>query len=171
LGLSLPSSRPEELSDRFPRSFRVHNDSRWTEAFASSPPPVVEDARTVCSACAWTQVLHNRLLDVETDRLDGQLSAWQLLNELIFTRTAVHQLFLIFVIRYTVLQSQASNPALAANLQDLLLAPEDREAEYCPTKDFFAAAGYSKRAFAVSRELADHVQARIRPRRGPLGSP
>jgi len=96
-GFSLPSSRPDEFGHRFPRPFRVHNDSRWSDAFASSPAPVVEDARTIYNACAWTQALHNRLLAAKTDRLDGQLLARQLLNEVIYARTALHQLFLILV--------------------------------------------------------------------------
>jgi len=127
---------------------------------------VVEDARTIYNACAWTQALHNRLLVAETDRLDGQLSARQLLNEVIYARTALHQLFLILVTRYTVLQSQASSPTLAANLQDLLLTPDERDAVYCPTTDFFAPSVYSQRGFAVSREQAEYVQGRLRPRRG-----
>jgi len=53
-GFPLPSSRSDELGDRFPRRFRGHNDSRWSEALASSPPVVVEDARMICNACAWT---------------------------------------------------------------------------------------------------------------------
>lgn len=51
-GFSLPQTRPDEYGDRFPRPFRVHNDSRWAESFAAASAPVVQDARTVYNACA-----------------------------------------------------------------------------------------------------------------------
>lgn len=136
-GFVLPPTRPDEYGDRFLRPFRVHNDSRWTEAFGSSSAPVVEDARTIYNACAWVQTIHNRLLQAEVDRLQGELTARELLNEVIYTRAALHQLFLILVTRYTVLSERASNPTLAANLQDLLLAPDDRDSIYRPTTFFF----------------------------------
>jgi len=60
------------------------------------------------------------------------------------------------------LQSQASNPTFAANLQDLLLTPNDRDAVYCPTTNFFASSVYSQRAFAVSREQAEPTLKRQR---------
>lgn len=79
----MPQVPPDEDGYRFPRPFRVHNDSRSSESFSSAAAPVVEDARTVHNACAWVQVLHNRLLEGEVDRLRGDLSARELLNETI----------------------------------------------------------------------------------------
>lgn len=35
-GFSLPQTRPDEYGDRFPRPFRVHNDSLWAESFAAA---------------------------------------------------------------------------------------------------------------------------------------
>lgn len=171
-GFVLPPIRPTDRGDRFFRPFRVHNDSRWSEAFSSSPLPVVEDARTIYNACAWVQTVHNRLLDAELNRLDGELTARELLNEVIYTRASLHQLFLILVTRYRVLSEQSTNPTLAANLQDLLLAPDDAESIYCPTMSFFQSSVLAHRTFAVSREQADRVQARLRPRRlAPAASP
>ena len=89
-----------------------------------------------------------------------------MLSELIYTRTALHQLLFILVTRYTVLQSYTTNPTLAANLRVLLLTPDDRDAVYCPTTEFFASTVYSKRDFAVALQQAEHVQARLRPQRG-----
>jgi len=68
----------------------VRNDSRWSEAFASAPAPVVDDARTANNGCAWVQDIHNRLLDTEGALLRGELSARELLNEDIYTRAALH---------------------------------------------------------------------------------
>lgn len=164
-GFSLPQTRPDEYGDRFPRPFRVHNDSRWSESFAAASAPVVQDARTVYNACAWVQTLHNRLLDAEVDRLRGELSARELLNEVIYTRASLHQLFLILVTRYTVLSEQQTNPTLAANLQDLLLAPDDRDSIYRPTTSFLESSVLAHRTFAISREQAERVQDRLRPRR------
>ena len=92
----MPPARSDEYGDRFPRPFRVHNDSHWSEDFALAPAPVVDDARTVYNGCAWVQHIHNRLLDTEVARLRGELSARELLNEVIYTRAALHQLYLIF---------------------------------------------------------------------------
>lgn len=119
------------------------------------------------------QHLHNRLLEAETDRLAGELTARGLLQEVIYSRAALHQLYLILVTRYTVLQPQTDNPTLAANLQDLLLEPDDRDAIYRPTTDFFASTVLAHRAFFVSREQAELVQRRLRPRRPapPPGQP
>ena len=97
-------------------------------AFYAPPRQFVEDVCTIYNACAWTQALQKRMIDTETDRLDGQLSARQLLKEHIFARTSLHQTFLILVTRYTVLQSQAISPALAGTFQDHLLTPGSRDA-------------------------------------------
>lgn len=114
-GFVLPHTRPDEFGDRYPRPFWVHNDSRWTDDFASAPAPVIEDARTIYNACAWTQQLHNLLLEAEVDLLRGEHSASELLREAIYTSAAVHQLFLILVTRCTFLSERSSNPTLAAN--------------------------------------------------------
>lgn len=79
-GFVLPHACRTDRGDRFWRPFRVHNDSRWSEAFSSSPAPVIEDARTVYNACAWVQTVHNGLLDAELDHLGGALTARELLN-------------------------------------------------------------------------------------------
>lgn len=150
-GFVLPPTRPTDRGDRFPRPFRVHNDSRWSESFSSSPAPVIADARTIYNACAWVQTVHNRLLEAELDRLNGALSARELLNEVIYTRASLHQLFLILVTRYRVLAEQSSNPTLAANLQDLLLAPDDADGIYCPTTSFFQSAALPPRVCDIPR--------------------
>lgn len=88
----------------------------------------MEDACTIYNACAWTQALHKRMIDTETHRLDGQVSARQLLKELIFARTSLHHNVFILVTRNTVLQLQATIPALAAILKDHLLTPGNGDA-------------------------------------------
>jgi len=167
----VPPSRPDEFGDRFPRPFRVHNDSRWSEAFASAPAPVLDDARTVYNGCAWLQAIHNRLLDAEVSRLRGELSVRELLNEVIYTRAALHQLYLIFSTHYRVLAEQSSNPTLSPNVQDLLLAPADSDSVYSPTTSIFESSVLAHRAYSISREQALHVQSRLHPQRGCLSAP
>lgn len=64
------------------------------------------------------------------DRLHGELTGQELLHKLMHTRTALRhldQLFLILVIRYTVLTQQQTNLTAATNAQDHFLAPDDHD--------------------------------------------
>lgn len=64
------------------------------------------------------------------DRLHGELTGHELLHELMYTRTALRhldQLFLILVIRCTVLTQQQTNLTAATNAQDHFQAPDDHD--------------------------------------------
>lgn len=51
------------------------------------------------NVCAWVQTVHNGLLEAELERLNGELTSREMLNEVIYTRAPLHQLYLIFVMR------------------------------------------------------------------------
>jgi len=170
-GFYVPPARPDEYGDRLPRPFREHNDSRWSEAFASAPVPVFDDASTVYNGCACLQAIHNRLLDADVALLCGEQSARELLIEVIYTRAALHQLYLNLYTRYRVLSEQTASPKLSANLQDLLLAPADSDSIYSPTTAFFESSVLAHRTYSIFREQALHVQSRLRPRRVPTSTP
>lgn len=104
-------------------------------------------------------------------RLQVKLSARELLNEVIYTRTTFRRLYLILSTRYRVLAEQTSNPTMSANIQDLFLAPHDCDSIYSPTNSFFDSSVLAHGTYAILSEHALHVRARLHPRRGAPPSP
>jgi len=156
-GFHVPRARPEDFEDRYPRPYRVQNDSQWSAALKSVPSPVVGDARSIENGWSLAHELHKGFLDTEEARQRCEMSSEELLNVVIHMRAALLQLYIIFSIRHRVLSAKYANPTLSANLHYALLASDDSEIVYSPKTCRFESSRLAHRMHSISREQAEFV--------------
>jgi len=117
--------------------------------------------------CAWIQHIHNKLVDAESDLARGVISSSRYTKIGVYTRTVLHQLFLIMTTRYGILRRHKTDAASAAAVSALIFDTDDPHAVYYPIAAHFDGTANTVRQWAVARNQGIHAANRHHRGDGP----
>lgn len=150
-GYTLPAIPPHHRGPRYPRPFKVRDETEFSDLFGRLTGRDAFDAKFTYNLFAWLQNLHSTLADAKSEQERGRIPSRRFARVAAQTRVGLHLLFLMTTTRNGFFKKYWTDGSHAAAIQSVVLNDDDSQAVYDPMNAFFADTSHSVQQYTVAR--------------------